>query len=804
MEHVPDRLYPTLEQDRHLDISYKNRWECLKPVIVELYMGSYDPPGGKTLSLDQVVQFMKTNYFFHAAVWGIAKQMTKEMKEDALNALARLKRPETSTYSVTVTREGRNQQVHPNKLMRHLKKQKRRHVVDVVPGLFSSWNLPYKAFIASIFKNQDEPSPFQPAGVTPEGLNIQSPKPLTPGREIAAASPNMQLVYQKCKEDRAVLFLEGRLDELVDGMPRDERKFVVNYFHDFFMSSLVMARNWGSRLADEHSVVNSIHFPQNRPIEMPSNYSSPSAFESSDRADAFKAPTQLCNWSIHIAVTPNNTHGVNHDLVPPPQAQPTAHPFQDELRETLLCNNSTKLSLQDLPLAHDVIIDTINKDPRILAVDAWKFAIMAGNPWLLEQLFYENGECPDKLDSIHPFHLAASFLYGGNACCKVFEVLCDILGPEYPFHHNIDSCGHTILDTLMVSILRSHTKIEPAAVSYSFRSPNRFPGEEVDICGRWTLDTPGVRDLFQRGISRIPNAWKHPFCHTAVQAVCHSIITIFGPSCAPSINKTSGLFVRRCTECGMELKLGSLHALVVTVFYLAQAGMAGETLFGGIAVLLYLLSLGADATATANISVEAILGISETANCCHVPLSPRELMESVPKEVIDNWADDIKVGWGCFAQILSRASKEGNSQPQHDLEMDSEMGCENDCEDNGDWLNVKCHDAEMGLIWATVQAEILTYRRVNEGDAWISQNFSLRALDSWLSGDSAEFLTPLVTNQMMQAHSKCGWFHRATCFVRPTALEVSARPIMDMDLLRTYRSHGRRLGQVRKGSPATM
>jgi hypothetical protein len=272
-------------------------------------------------------------------------------------------------------------------------------------------------------------------------------------------------------------------------------RFVVNYFHDFFMSALVMARNWGSRLADDHSVVNTIHLPQNRPIGMPSNYSSPSA-ESPDQADAFKTPTQLCNWAIHIPLTLDYSH---IGSVPPPQAQPTANGFQDELRETLLCNSFTKSSLEDLPLSHDIIRDTINNDPKILEVDTWKFAIMAGNPALLEQLYLEKRECPYELDNIHPIHLAASLLYGGNACCEVFETLCDILGPEYAFYHNIDDYGHTILDTLIVSILRSHTKIEPAAVSYSFRSLNRFPGEEVDICGRWSPDTLSVRHLFQRG-----------------------------------------------------------------------------------------------------------------------------------------------------------------------------------------------------------------------------------------------------------------------------------------------------------------
>ena len=91
----------------------------------------------------------------------------------------------------------------------------------------SSWNLPYAAFVASLVNNPDEPSPFGNRGATPEYLNIQSPEVLTPGRQSAGPSPNMQLVYEKVRNDRASLFLQGRLKELVIGMCQEDRKYVL-------------------------------------------------------------------------------------------------------------------------------------------------------------------------------------------------------------------------------------------------------------------------------------------------------------------------------------------------------------------------------------------------------------------------------------------------------------------------------------------------------------------------------------------------------------------------------------------------
>ncbi|KAI1122511.1 hypothetical protein F5Y10DRAFT_287089 [Nemania abortiva] len=821
MEGVPAELYPRSDHGKYLNVAYEDRWDHLKPTIVRLYLGKYGK-AGKTTTLTQLAEFMKRNYSFHATpkqyrtrfeAWDIKKNVGKDKKDDAILALTKRKRPGTSTSHVTVEEGGEDIRLPPNKLMRHIKEQRRRPITqcNIMPGLLSSWNLPYEAFIASIRQDQDKPSPFGPRASTPEGLQIKSPKPPTPGHEVAGPSPNMQLVYQKAKEDRAMLFLQGRLEELVVNMEREDRKLVMDYFHNFYMYGFSKARTWGRAPWGKQTLPSLVQSPQMKNLTIPSYNPNPLLGSpvpySPNRIYTSGVPTQLCNWSIHLP--PRTGDACCTDTVIPqlPPEQYIDTSFPEELRQAILCSSFTSSSPQDLPLAQDVITSAIERDPEALELDAWKLAIIAGNHELLRDLF-DMSHIPEGIDSIYPFHLAASFLDGAHACCKVFEVLCSTLGAAYAFHHNIDSLGHTILDALVVSILRSHTRISPDLVSYGFRASNRFPGEEMDICGRWGPDTPTVRDMLGQGSPRVPHAWKHPFCHTAVQAICHCIITIYGPACAPDINKTSGLFIRRCTVCGLELKLGPLHTLVVATFFLAQSGMPEETLFGAVAVLVCLLSLGADAAHTMNISTEEILGAPETLECRHTPISPLTLMRGVPKHVVDNWTEDCRLGWNCFLGVLARVQEHGHSQPDADSDGDTEsqsgeslsdssMPDSNDDDEDycrlddllfginsvhSSWLKLKCQTADMGLLWATIQTEMLTYRRVNEGDPWVSKNFSIRALEDWLSGSSANFLTPLVTDNMMTEHSKCGWFPGSECFVCPAAQDVSARYFMNMDI----------------------
>ncbi|KAK7417476.1 hypothetical protein QQX98_004596 [Neonectria punicea] len=348
----------------------------------------------------------------------------------------------------------------------------------------------------------------------------------------------------------------------------------------------------------------------------------------------------------------------------------------------------------------------------------------------------------------------------------------------------------------MVTILRSHTSLNPEAVSYGFHSPSRFPGEEKDICGRWDAETPAVRELFKQGYARIPTRWKHPFCHTAVQAVCHSVIAIFGSPASPNINAQSGLFLRRCTECGMELKLGPLHTLVITAFYLAQQGMPGETLFGALAVMICLLTMGADVSRKANISVEEILRSAEPGRCHHAALSPLELMKAVPNNVMGRWSAECQTGWTCFLHALDSAEtyEDWNLEgcPGGDGDGDSDSSSEESPDEypcflegatgiHSTWLKLPCKHPRIGLLWATIQTEMLTYRRLREGDAWISENFSMEGLKNWLEGNSEEFLTPLVQGEMMKEHTPCGWIGHLDEFLCPTAQEVCTEHFMNMD-----------------------
>jgi len=103
-----------------------------------------------------------------------------------------------------------------------------------------------------------------------------------------------------------------------------------------------------------------------------------------------------------------------------------------------------------------------------------------------------------------------------------------------------------------------------------------------------------------------------------------------------------------------------------------------------------------------------------------------------------------------------------------------------------DLLDLPSGTPKSSLLWATIQTELLTYRRVGPNDPWISQFFSMDALRSWLTGDKEVFATPLVEEGLMSwtlESSCCGWFVPIgkECFV-PLASEACIRHFMNMDV----------------------
>jgi hypothetical protein len=185
---------------------------------------------------------------------------------------------------------------------------------------------------------------------------------------------------------------------------------------------------------------------------------------------------------------------------------------------------------------------------------------------------------------MHSYHLAATYLDGSVTCCQVLDLIGiyhdhklrpNVLGPT----------GHTVLDHLMIEILRNHSKTLPETVDESLRGANRFEGRDFDVCGRWDADSDCYQALLQKGSGTIPSSWKHKFCHTSAQAVCHAMISLKF-NYFPCLS--SGLFVKRCFACGLKLKLPPMHAIVVTTFHLAQSGFKDENLFGMICCILCL------------------------------------------------------------------------------------------------------------------------------------------------------------------------------------------------------------------------
>jgi hypothetical protein len=259
----------------------------------------------------------------------------------------------------------------------------------------------------------------------------------------------------------------------------------------------------------------------------------------------------------------------------------------------------------------------------------------------------------------------------------------------------------------------------------------------------------------------------------------------------------SGLFVRRCTNCGLELKLGVLHALVVVAFYLAHRGMPGETLFGALALLVCLLRLGADAGLKVVMPVDQILGEVEPVRCCHKLMDASELMKTVPHEIIDKWSEDCRTGWMCILQVLLLRERGRNVDPDSGLGSDScdlgpcDLGTRDFAEDfpahwvegaEYQWLHLPCGNPQLGLLWATIQVELLTYRRIKTSDPWLSSRFSMRALRDWLEKRSPSFCTSLVDGGLIRPHSPCGWFGSSEDFLIPTAEEVCEKYFMNMDV----------------------
>ena len=525
-----------------------------------------------------------------------------------------------------------------------------------------------------------------------------------------------------------------------------------------------------------------------------------------------REPSDLCRWTIHC-------RPINYQPLPPsPDSPPRYVNLHDEaswpewsasspsttltekLCDNLQSNNFSNIERDKLPIAVDQIATAARRSPEELAIEAIGFTIMGRNVELLDEHLAKRAIDIDS-SGLYPFHLAISYLDGAKTCCSILEIL-QMYRPLSLRKLYVNDLGHTILDQLMIAILKGHTSCSPSVVEVHFKKDKRFAGEDVDICGRWDADSDCIRTLLARGIAGIPFEWKHMFCHTSVQTICHCIGTIFGPDWGPNINASSGLFVRHCSSCGLKMELLPLHTLVLVGLHLSQSGCKGENLFGILACLLCMLSSGANPLMKAAISLQALLSDDAGSECNHEELDPAEFAEKLFISWPSMGTEELKIGWQVVCQVLKRSQSEWNADPsrrrsapkdgdydddsgapsesdQDVMSIDSEASMdpgENELSGDEEEESGEKHRCErcverpdhffgsskvLASLWASIQTELLTYRRLQEGDGWISENFNMNALnESLIRGSKVDIA--LVRKKMMTSYCWGGEFPGAT------------------------------------------
>jgi hypothetical protein len=499
-------------------------------------------------------------------------------------------------------------------------------------------------------------------------------------------------------------------------------------------------------------------------------------------------PSSLCCWSIHTSEvsydsdtpTENENHQMGTDDEANWRKESQEPNIQDRLRDGLEANNFSNVKSEDLPVAVSSVLRSKPRSPEDLLLESISFSIIGRNLDLLVELLAKVRGRDADISGINPLHLATTYLDGGRTCCNILDVL--ICWGVHPRQY-LDEREHTALDSLLVVILRAHTTCSPGIVDDVWKAEIRFPGEEVDICGRWDADSECIRTLFTGRNPKIPREWKHKFCHTSAQAICHCINAMSRGRDDRLLDSSSGLFLRRCEICGKKLQLQPLHAVVVVAFMLIRYGFEDEDLFGMIAVLLCLLQTRANPLSTAEVSISLLLR-EETRDCSHKTLTAMELGTMLQDQSAADWSESARIGWQILLEILKRSQAQWQALTSRQAFDHNSQNIEVDELDEFDELdelekleeldrhhNRICHfqlfrgmheptsgtDKGLGTIWAAVQTELLTYRRIKDGDPWNSDNFNMRALRNYLCY-GGKLSIGLVEKQLMKPYCGCGRF----------------------------------------------
>ncbi|KAK5454309.1 hypothetical protein LTS15_006309 [Exophiala xenobiotica] len=668
---------------------------------------------------------------------------------------------------------------------------------------FVNWNMPLAAS-----KVRGQPSytpPFGVPGSTPDGVVIRTPSTTgeSPPQDPSlhnTHSPLSAAVAKSMALDRARLFLHGRFDDLANTLKDAEKTTMSTWLYQFWLFAFVTSKTWGKERGDWTWY--NLDFNTYQSCSHQLSPGSPALLAGSqlnlqaheDVPSTIQMPPQLCRWSIHIDEESCDwvDDGPNDPATERLRAweQP---PLEERLQQGLENNDFSNIESARLPMGVSQIVKAVKRSPNELLLESLCFSIMARNEPLVAQMLDKVKAAGLDVKTTYPLHIATSYLDGGSTCCNILDLLCGSLfarGYSRPSDVYINDHGHTVLDNLMLTILKGHSSSSPDMLDENLTRDARFAGIEVDLCGRWDADSPCFRALLQSGKTQVPSNWKHKFCHTSILAVCHCIDSLGGHGL---LRESSGLFVRRCFGCGLSLQLSPLHVLVLTAFHLARNACDGEDLFGMIAVLLCMqanLMVGCLWTKVI-VSIDLLLGIDDGTRCTHESLRAIDLAERLPSKTIDGWSTELRRGWQVFCHLLRPLEHivDANSGQETDFEefaqeiradlfsepTSADPGCT--CKDRG--YRRQCDDdcaeyllehwgpesddlfsnhgkrGDIGHAWAAVQTELLTYRRIHEHDSWLSSYFNLDALLTSLQ-TGAEISMPLLDRSMINPYCCCG------------------------------------------------
>lgn len=808
----PLNLTPSqIPVERFLDTPYDQRWERLKPAIVRIYIEENNKLASLSCRMKNEYSFDAQihQYRYHFKKWRIKKRTVAEEKDAVITALGkRLHQEGASTSNIAITQGDYTKQTCKKQLKRHISQSVRQcEHLTLNPGMFLKYDLPYNSFVRKPRSNHS-PSPSSVGPAIPAYIHVTSPQGGT-----NPMSPTTQLIQKKILMDRARLLLDGREQDLLVQLSRDEKESTTTWLHDFWIYSFMTAKYWGrGPRVWTPSLINFKSFG-GHPIPSSLGGRTDQAQISSSLLATGTAPqianphpTQLCRWRIHnkpkvkFASTPSESSDEsdgNFDIDDEStwaewNTEEASRTVESTIQEGLRQNTFSAVQPENLPFDVNSIVEAVERSPTQSKVDTLGFAIMSRNGDAVRNILY-NGEDSfrEELTAIYPFHLAASFLDGGKTCCLIMEVLLNFLDGSASIGVNYtDKSGLTVLDALFTTIIRSHSTIPPQALGNTFNSQIRYPGQDVDTCGRWDADSPCIRHLHASGEQVIPRQWKHMFCHSSVQAVCHIILLIFGASWRPNIDTPSGLFSTRCVHCGLELKVGPLHALILTAFCLANDGLPGENLFGIIACLVCLLTLRVDPCATAAISISMLLEHDQQNECRHPEMNPVDLATTLLQTShIREWTPEVTLGWKILIAILQHdGTKSGDKYIPHTNsyeDMESNKGCEDglchhhiyEYKDAREIKIVRYGNERLEMIFACIQVELLTYRRLCEGVPWLSPRFNMEMLLRGVESNDDNYLKTLLGDlreteeSLLRSYSCCGLFLNAIYLWRPVKRE---------------------------------